>query len=481
MKSVFPKEFLWGGATSAHQVEGGYLESGKLPCTADTLVSAVHTNPLEGFRERFSGYGTIESAKYYPSHKASDFYHHYKEDIKLFAEMGFRCYRMSISWSRIFPKGDELEPNESGLQFYDNIFKECLKYGMEPIVTITHYETPLYLSKKYDGWQNRKLIEFYKNYCLTIFNRYKDKVKYWLNFNEINVIALVPEFGGGFHIEKNDPLKNQKIYQASHHMFVASALANKICHEIIPDAQIGMMLAGMESYPATCNPEDVWETIQHNNDTFFYSDVMMQGKYPFYTENMFEKLGVKLEMAKDDLVLMAENPCDYLAFSYYMSNVISGEKEKQIVGNMSKGLPNPFLEVSEWGWQLDPIGLKIYMVQLYERYRKPLFIVENGLGAKDELVDVDGELTVIDDYRIDYLKQHMIQMKEALEYGVDLLGYTSWGCIDLVSASTGQMSKRYGFIYVDVDDFGSGSFNRYKKKSFDWYKQVIKTDGGILL
>ncbi|OTO77386.1 MULTISPECIES: glycoside hydrolase family 1 protein [unclassified Enterococcus] len=476
---VFPKKFLWGGATSAYQVEGGYLEGGKLPSTADTLVSAP--NHLEGMRERFGGYGIIDSDKFYPSHQASDFYHHFKEDIKLFGEMGFKSYRMSIAWSRIFPKGDEKEPNEEGLKFYEDVFDECLKYGIEPIVTITHYETPLHLSKEYGGWQNRKLIKFYENYCQTIFDRYKNKVKYWMNFNEINVISIIPDFGGGFHVERNDFDRNQKIYQASHHMFVASAKANQLCHEIIPGSQIGMMLAGMESYPATCRPEDVWETIEHKNTTFFYSDVMMRGEYPFYTKSLFEKLDVNLEIAEGDLELMEANPCDYLGFSYYMSNVVSANPENQgIVGNMSKGMANPFLEASEWGWQLDPIGLKNYMVELYERYHKPLFLVENGLGAKEELTTVDGELTVIDDYRIDYLKQHIIQMREAIEYGVEMIGYTPWGCIDLISASTGQMSKRYGFIYVDCDDEGNGNLNRYKKKSFDWYKELIRSNGNSI-
>ncbi|WP_221928439.1 glycoside hydrolase family 1 protein [Enterococcus casseliflavus] len=475
MKTVFPKDFLWGGATSAHQIEGAYLEDGKLPCTADTL--------LQGFRDRFGkGYQKIDPEKYYPSHQASDFYHHYKEDIRLLHEMGLKCFRMSIAWTRIFPKGDEDEPNEKGLLFYDNVFDELLKYGIEPIVTITHYETPLHLAREYGGWRNRKLIDFYENYCQTIFTRYKNKVKYWMNFNEINTNLLLPDFGAGFHVERNDQQRNQQIYQASHHMFVASAKANYLCHKIIPNSQIGMMLAGMQSYPATCQPNDVWETIKHKNDSLFFSDVMMRGEYPFYTENLFKKLGVELRIAPGDLELMSKNPCDYLAFSYYMSNVITADEEKlTIVGNLSRGTVNPFLETSDWGWQLDPIGLKNYMVELYERYHKPLFIVENGLGAKDELVKNDGIWTVIDDYRIDYLERHIIQMKEAMEYGVELMGYTPWGCIDLISASGGQISKRYGFIYVDLDDDGIGSFNRYKKKSFEWYKQVIKTNGENLL
>lgn len=475
MKNLFSEEFLWGGATSAHQVEGAYLEDGKGLSTADVLV--------RGYKERFAnGYLDIDPNKYYPSHVASDHYHRYKEDIKMFAEMGFKCYRMSIAWSRIFPNGDELTPNENGLIFYDNLIDELLKYNIQPVITITHYETPLHLAKKYGGWRNRELITFYERYCRTIFERYKDKVKLWLNFNEINVISIIPNFGGGFHVDRNDPKRWQPIYQAAHHMFVASAKANELCHEIIPDARIGMMLAGMQSYPATSEPEDVFQTILQKNKTFFFSDVMLRGEYPYYTTSMFKELGVTLEVTDGDLELMKNNPCDYLAFSYYQSNVITADVSKlKSSGNFSVGLPNPNLKTSEWGWQLDPTGLKNYLIELYERYHKPLFIVENGLGAKDELIKMGDTFTVDDDYRIDYLRQHIICMKEAIDYGVDVMGYTSWGCIDLVSASGGEMSKRYGFIYVDCDDEGKGTFNRYKKKSFNFYKEVIKTKGGNIL
>lgn len=475
MEMKFPKDFLWGGALSAHQCEGAHLEDGKLPSTADTL-------PV-GFQERFSnGYLPIDPDRYYPSHKAIDFYHHYKDDIRMFAEMGFQALRISIAWSRIFPNGDDAAPNEKGLQFYDDLFDELLKYGIEPVVTITHYETPLNLATTYGGWKNRKLIEFYERYCITIFERYKDKVKIWMNFNEINSITILPDFGAALHMDRQDPNWNQTVYQASHHMFVASAKANYWCRKIIPGARIGMMLAGMQSYPETCKPEDVILTIVEKNKTFFYSDVMMRGAYPYYTEKMFRDMGVVLDIAEGDLELMADHPCEYLAFSYYMSNVISADASKQKkVGNLTFGIPNPYLTASEWGWQSDPIGLRCYMIELYERYHKPLFIVENGLGAKDTLIPDDKDsLIVQDDYRIDYLRSHIIQMREAMDYGVELMGYLPWGCIDLVSASGGQMSKRYGFIYVDVDDEGNGTFKRYRKKSFQWFKAVISSNGGEL-
>lgn len=474
----FPDSFLWGGAAAANQFEGAYLEDGKLPSTADTLGV--------GMMERMTVTDPIEMhpGQYSPSHKAIDFYHHYKEDVALFGEMGFQVFRTSIAWSRIFPKGDETEPNEKGLQFYDDLFDELHKYGIEPLITITHYEMPLHLAQEYGGWTNRKLIEFYERYCRTIFTRYKDKVKYWLNFNEINTNAMIPLFQCGFSPKRDDPDRWQKIYQASHHMFVASARANQLCHEIIPGAKIGMMLAGMQSYPETCKPEDVYATLKHKHESLYFADTMMRGHYPAYAKSMWREKGAKLDIRPGDLELMAANPCDYLGFSYYMSSVTAADPSgAKAVGNLSFGKTNPYLEgSSDWGWQIDAIGLKSYLVELYDRYEKPLFIVENGLGTKDELLPAgkDG-YRVEDDYRIEYLRQHIIQIYEAIQDGVEVMGYTPWGCIDLVSASGGQMSKRYGFIYVDVDDAGNGTFERYKKKSFDWYKKVIETKGGNVL
>ncbi len=469
----FPDNFLWGGALAAHQCEGAYLEDGKLPSTADTLGVGHVARFTRGYRE-------IDPQLYYPSHKGNDFYHHWKEDIDLFAEMGFRCLRTSIAWSRIFPEGDEDEPNEAGLRFYDEMFDYLLEKGIKPVITITHYETPWHLAKEYGGWQNRKLIGFYRKYCETIFTRYKDKVKLWLNFNEINTITLLPDFGAGFHLDRNDPDRYQKIYQASHHMFVASAIANKLCHSIIPDAKIGMMLAGMQAYPLTCRPEDVHACLEYKRESLFYADVMMRGHYPAYTDSLFEKKGVVLDIEEGDLELMQAYPCDFLAFSYYMSSAITADKEKlKAAGNMSIGVPNPNLETSEWGWQIDAIGLKNYLLELSDRYEKPLFIVENGLGAKDELVSEDGIMTVNDEYRIDYIAKHVKAMQEAIEEGVDLMGYTVWGCVDLVSASTGQMSKRYGLIYVDADDEGNGTYRRFRKKSSYWYAELIKNKGEI--
>jgi 6-phospho-beta-glucosidase len=470
----FPDHFFWGGAVSANQCEGAWDEDGKKPSVADTMGT--------GIENRFGpGYGTIEEGKYYPSHSAVDCYHHWKEDIALFHEMGFNSLRLSIAWSRIYPDGDEEVPNEKGLTFYDAVFDELKKYGIEPVVDITHYEMPLHLANVYGGWQNRRLIGFYEKYCRTIFTRYRTKVKYWLQFTEINTIAYMPQFGGGFALERNDPQRNQKLYQAAHYMLVASAAAAKLCHEIIPGSQIGANIAGRLVYPATCRPEDVLETDLSRQETFLFSDVMMNGVYPWYTVSLFKRKGVKLEYTDEDLRLLKQYPCDFLSFSYYMSNCIEAHKEGEAIGNMSWGLPNPYLKSSEWGWQEDPVGLTDYLITLYDRYHKPLFLVENGLGAKDERIpDGQGGYTVNDDYRIAYMKEHIQACRKAMEYGVDLMGYLVWGCIDLVSASTGQMSKRYGMIYVDVDDEGNGTFKRYRKKSFQWFRQLIASHGSTV-
>jgi len=460
----FDKDFLWGGATAANQMEGGYLEGGKGLSTADVITEGSHE------KKREITY-TVKDDKYYPSHLAIDFYHRYKEDIALFAEMGFKCFRLSINWARIFPKGDESTPNEEGLKFYDNVFDECLKYGIEPVVTISHYETPLYLANEYGGWTNRKLIEFYEKYCEVIFSRYNKKVKYWMTFNEINVINYLPWFAGG--LKGRD---EQNEYQAAHHQFVASAKVVKLGHKINPEMKIGMMIAYGTTYPETCNPDDgqkAFETMQRKH---FYTDVQCRGAYPKYKLKEFERNGIVINMEEEDAQILKEGTVDYIGFSYYASSVSTSRKDAMAVsGNMIKGIKNPYLQANAWGWQIDPIGLRLALNSLYERYELPLFIVENGLGSADE-INEDGQ--IIDDYRIDYLSKHISEMKKAVELdGVDLMGYTAWGCIDLVSAGTGEMKKRYGFIYVDRDDRGKGSLRRIPKKSFAWYKKVIATNG----
>lgn len=465
---TFPKDFLWGGAVAANQCEGAYNEDGKGLSTQDVTPRGI------------MGPRTEEPTPDNMKLVGIDFYHRYQEDIKLFAEMGFKVFRTSIAWSRIFPKGDEDTPNEKGLAFYDAVFDECLKYGMQPLVTISHYETPLYLSKTYDGWVNRKMIGFYEKYVRTIFERYGKKVKYWLTFNEINSVLHQPFLSGGIYTDK-EKLSKQDLYQAVHHELVASALATKIAHEMIPDAKVGCMILSMPTYPLTPSPEDVIKTMESTHMNDFFGDVHVRGQYPGYMKRYFRENHIEIDFAPGDEEIL-KNTVDFVSFSYYMSACDTANPEKQCrgKGNLLGGVPNPYLEASEWGWQIDPKGLRYILNYYYDRYQLQLFIVENGLGAVDELVDGPDGPTVEDGYRIDYLKKHLLQVEEAIEDGVEVMGYTSWGCIDLVSASTAELKKRYGYIYVDRHDDGSGTLNRYKKKSFYWYRDLIASNGETL-
>ena len=466
----FPKEFLWGGATAANQCEGAWNEDGKGASIQDYMPHGIMQGPSEVIDEH--------NLKL----KGIDLYHHYKEDIALFAEMGFKVYRMSIAWSRIFPNGDDEKPNEKGLEFYDNVFDECKKYGIEPLVTLSHYETPYHLAKKYDGWKSRDLIGFYEKYVRTVFTRYKGKVHYWITFNEINSIWHFPLMGAGILTPKN-LLNAQDLYQAAHHELVASALATKIGHEIDSENKIGCMVLGLTSYPRTCNPDDVIATMEESKRGYFFTDIHMRGYYPSYALKMMEKEGVVLDATDEDLEIL-KNTCDFLSFSYYMSkcNASNPEQYEKGKGNLTTGVKNPYLQESQWGWQIDPKGLRYLLNTYYDRYQKPLFIVENGLGAKDTLLSEEKDgYWVEDDYRIQYMNDHLAQVSKAInDDGVEVMGYTSWGCIDLISASTAEMKKRYGFIYVDRNNDGTGTFKRYKKKSFYWYKKVIETNGQII-
>ncbi len=399
----------------------------------------------------------------------------------MFAEMGFKVFRTSIAWSRIFPKGDETEPNEKGLQFYDDLFDECHKYGIEPLVTLSHYETPLYLSEHYDGWLNSKMIGFYERYVTTVFKRYKNKVKYWLTFNEINSILNSPFMSGGISTPKEE-LTETQLYQAIHHEMVASALAVKIAHEINPEFQVGCMILSMPVYPLSPDPDDVIKAMEESHLHDMFTEIHVRGEYPGYMKRYMKEHNIEITFSPGDEEIL-KNTVDFISFSYYVSVCATADKEKNIrgEGNLLGGVPNPTLKASEWGWQIDPKGLRYILNQFWDKYRKPLFIVENGLGAKDQLVpDGKGSMTVIDDYRIDYMRDHLIQVEEAIKDGVEVMGYTCWGCIDVVSASTAELRKRYGMIYVDRNDDGSGTLARYKKKSFEWYKEVIATNGGSL-
>ncbi len=470
----FRKDFLWGGATAANQCEGAYNVDGRGLANVDVMPHGADRQAVgDGDRKMLS----FEDGYYYPAQTGIDFYHRYKEDIALFAGMGFKTFRMSLAWTRIFPNGDETEPNEAGLAFYEDVFRECKKYGIEPLVTITHFDLPIHLIKEYGGWRNRKLIDFYKNLATVIFTRYKGLVKYWLTFNEINMILHMPFMGAGLVFEEGEN-KMEAEYVAAHNELVASAWATKIGHEIDPDIMIGCMLAAGSYYPYSCRPGDVRAAQVEAQNNFFFVDVQSRGYYPAYALKRLEREGIDVGMTEEDKKILAENTVDFISFSYYSTRCTAGEDNPEVEfseGNAFKGVKNPYLETTEWGWVVDPLGFRITMNEMYDRYQKPLFVVENGLGAKD-VIEADGSIN--DDYRIDYLRQHIKVMRDAVdEDGIDLLGYTTWGPIDLVSAGTGEMSKRYGFIYVDRDDAGNGTLERSKKKSYDWYKKVIASNG----
>ncbi len=474
--SVLKEGFLWGGATAANQYEGAWNVDGKGESVSDHFTVGSHTNPRL-FTQKLKE-GTL-----YPSHEASDFYHHYKEDIALFAEMGFNVFRLSINWTRIFPTGMEEKPNEKGLEFYDKVFDELAKYDIEPLVTISHYEMPFAFVEKYNGWEGRELIDYFFKYATTLFKRYKDKVRYWLTFNEIN--AGVMPFGSALETSTlrgyegpitQIPDDKQARFQALHHQLVASAIVVKYAHEHYPEFKMGNMICYLLSYPLTCNPLDVLEN-QKNMEilNYYCGDVQVRGAYPYYAKSYWEKNNIHIDMKNGDLELLKEGTVDFYTFSYYMTNCISVDpNQEKTEGNVTGGAKNPYLEASDWGWQIDPTGLRIALNEIYARYGIPMMVVENGLGAFDK-VEADGSIN--DDYRIDYLRKHIEAMKAAVEDGVDLMGYTPWGCIDLVSASTGEMAKRYGFIFVEKYDDGTGDLSRRKKKSFDWYKNVIKSNG----
>lgn len=466
---MFPDNFLWGGAVAANQCEGAYNEDGKGLSIQDVMPHGIKGPRTAG--------PTEDNMKL----TGIDFYHRYKEDIKLLAEMGFKVFRTSIAWSRIFPKGDEKEPNEKGLLFYDRLFDECHKYGIEPLVTLSHYETPLYLAEHYDGWINPKMIGFYEKYVTKVFQRYKDKVKYWLTFNEINSIMNSPFMSGGISTPK-EKLSESQLYQAIHHEMVASASAVKIAHEINPDFQVGCMILSMPVYPLSPNPDDVIRAMEETHLHEMFTEIHVRGEYPGYMKRYMREHGIRIRFAPGDEEIL-KHTVDFISFSYYVSVCATADEGKNIrgEGNLLGGVPNPTLKASEWGWQIDPKGLRYILNQFWDKYRKPLFIVENGLGAKDQLVDDgSGGKTVIDDYRIKYMRDHLLEVAEAIEDGVEVMGYTSWGCIDLVSASTAELKKRYGMIYVDRNDDGSGTLNRYKKKSFYWYRDVIASNGKSL-
>ena len=469
------RDFLWGGATAANQCEGGFREGGRGMAIVDVIPHGVYRMPI---MKGTMDYRDLPEDTYYPGREAIDMYGHYKEDIALFAEMGFQCYRFSFSWSRLFPTGEEAEPNREGLRFYDDMVNELLHYGIEPVVTLCHFDAPLFLVEKYGSWKNRKMIDSFLRYCDTVFRHFKGRVRYWITFNEINMLMHLPFMGAGICLKEGEDELRVK-YQAAHHELVASALAVKLAREISPEFQIGCMLAAGSVYPYSCNPTDVWESMKKDRENYFFIDVQARGEYPGYAKKYLARQGIELEMRAEDTEILKENTVDFISLSYYNSRCVRSDgKGEAAGGNVFASAKNPYLECSQWGWPIDPMGFRITLNALYDRYQKPLFVVENGLGAVDAVKE-DGSID--DDYRIDYLRSHIRAMMEAAdEDGVDIMGYTPWGCIDLVSATTGEMSKRYGLIYVDKEDDGKGTLNRVRKKSFYWYKEVIASNGDRL-
>ena len=478
----FPKGFFWGGALAANQVEGAWKEGGKGPSVADVATYKPNTDVknykahMEMDDEMIAAAMADADDTYYPKRRGIDFYHHYKEDLALFAEMGFTMLRVSIAWTRIFPTGEEAEPNEAGLQFYEDLFTEMRRLGIEPLVTLSHYEMPLALATKYNGWVDRRVIDCFTRFCHACFVRYKDLVKYWLTFNEVDSIIRHPFTTAGIipsRVPEAEML--QTCYQALHHQLVASALVVKDCHQIIPGSQVGCMLTKLTTYARTCAPDDELATQAKNLENLFYADVHVWGEYPRLILKMFERKGITLKTEPGDAAILKAGCVDFVSCSYYMTMTESVDPNaERTPGNTVLGVKNPYLPSSDWGWQIDPKGLRYSLIELYDRYRKPLMVVENGIGAKDV---VEADDSIHDPYRVEYFRQHISEMGKAIDEGVEMWGYTSWAPIDLISASTNQMSKRYGFIYVDQDDLGNGTLARSRKDSFYWYKKVIASNG----
>ena len=472
----FPEHFLWGGSFAANQVEGAYNEGGKGLSEVDVFPKSdrkqggIFGLPLEKLLEAAAD----RDDQKYPKRRGIDFYHHYKEDIALFAEMGFKVLRFSISWPRIFPDGDETEPNPEGIRFYHDVINELKKYGIEPLITMSHFEMPLNLALKYNGWTDRRLIDFFVRYAETLFAEYANDVKYWITFNEIDATVHIPFYGAGIIPERTENLEQAK-YQALHHQFVASALVTKLAHSNYPSIRIGCMATKNLKYPATCKPEDCMQWLKETEMDGFYTDVQAFGEYPYFIRRMWDDKNITIRMAPEDETILKENTVDFISFSYYASLVTSADSaaKEKTNANLLVGEKNPYLKQTPWGWQIDPEGLRFSLNQMYDRYKRPLFVAENGLGTIDEFKNN----TVEDDYRIDYIRDHIKALGKAIEDGVDVFGYTYWGCIDCISGSTSEMSKRYGFIYVDQDDDGNGTKNRYPKKSFYWYQKCIASNG----
>lgn len=488
VRKMIPKGFLWGGSISAAQAEGAWDEGGRGPVQVDfanagTAIESrkVYYRKKDGDRDSCPVTKRIpKDALYqlfddvhYPNHTGADFYHRYKEDIALFAEMGFKTFNTTISWARIYPNGKAGGANKEGVSFYHDLFKECRRYGIDPIITLYKYDEPVFFEKAYGGWSNRGMIDEFVAFAKLCLEEYSCYINKWITFNEINVSLLFTQDGA-------DSQLNQEKYEELHNQMLAAAKVVKMAHDKDPEIKVGCMIAGVCDYPLTCDPKDVMEAYRFFQNNFAYcADTMMRGAYPSYAERIWKEKGVELAVSLQDKQILEEGQADFLSFSYYMSLCITTHKDEgeNSGGNVFTGRKNPYLTYSDWGWAMDPLGFKYFLHILNDRYQKPLFVVENGLGAYDKISE-DGKIH--DEYRISYLKEHIAAMKEAIEEGVNLFGYTTWGCLDLVSFSTGQMDKRYGFLYVDMNDKGEGNLRRIKKDSFYWYQKVIESNGEVL-
>ena len=477
MPTGFPKDFMWGGAIAANQAEGAWREGGKGICVAD-ILKVQDKGDLKKKSNKETTLKDIDAALsdtqgIYPKRYGIDFYHTYKEDLKSLAGTGMNAFRTSINWARIFPNGDDEQPNEEGLRFYEDLIDEIIQNGMEPLITLSHYEMPLNLAVKYHGWANRLTIDFFVRYCETVFKRFKGKVKYWILVNQINLIHHESFNHLGIPADCVDNLWEAK-FQGVHNECTACAMATKIGHQIDPNFQIGMMVYDGLSEPLTCKPEDVFANMKRNQMEYFFSDLLIRGTYPGYAVRFFNEKGFHLDIRQEDEKVLKENTADFLAISYYYTICASAESMKNYGVNEDGALSNPHIDASEWGWGIDPLGLRTVLNYYYDRYQKPIIIAENGFGTYDTISE-DGKIH--DQRRISYLRQHVAMMKEAIKDGVEVIGYFPWGPIDIISCSSSEMSKRYGFIYVDQDDYGNGTKQRMKKDSYDWYRQVIASNG----
>jgi len=442
----FPENFLWGVSLAAHQCEGCFEGDGK-------------------------GRGISEKEEFH--NPMSDFYHRYAEDIEKLSELGIHAFRMSIDWSRIYPDPWG-EPNPIGISYYRDLLTKLKEKGIQPIVTLSHYEMP-YLISKINGFTSKESIDLFMKYVRTCYENFGDLVHYWLTFNELNCEHMPG------HNKMNGIISDENHlewdYVALNNKLVCSALAVKLLHEMYPDAEIGNMIGYFPIYPQTSNPKDFLKMMQKTNLLHHIClEVQCNGRYPYFAEAYFRQNNIDIQLTEEEKEILKEGTVDFISMSYYCSNVVTYKYDMpRRSGNQIGGIDNEYLSKNEWGWTIDPEGLRIVLNDCYQRYQKPIIIVENGLGAYDRKEE---DNAIHDDYRIEYFHNHLTELAKAVvEDGVDVFGYCLWSAIDIVSVSANTISKRYGLIYVDADDDGNGSFDRFRKDSFYYYQKVVASNG----